>query len=46
MATNLLLDLFDHMEWADARVWEIALPHEAARHDKGLHDILLHLHGV
>ena len=46
MATELLLDLFDHMEWADARVWETVLPHDAAQHDKGLRNLLLHLHGV
>jgi uncharacterized damage-inducible protein DinB len=46
MARELLLDLFDHMEWADARVWETVLPHDAARHDEALRDLLLHLHGV
>ena len=44
--TNLLLDLFDHMHWADARVWEAALRCEPARNDAALRDNLLHLHGV
>ena len=43
---ELLLDLFDHMQWADARVWGVALHHEAARNDAPLRDGLLHLHGV
>ena len=46
MTTHLLLDLFDHMHWADARVWETALQHEAARDDARMRDNLLHLHGV
>ena len=44
--TDLLLDLFDHMQWADARVWDAALRHETARNDVPLRDNLLHLHGV
>jgi uncharacterized damage-inducible protein DinB len=43
---ELLLDLFDHMEWADARVWDAALKLAATRTDETLRAYLLHLHTV
>jgi uncharacterized damage-inducible protein DinB len=46
MTIEMLLDLFDHMQWADARVWEVTLQHDAARTDAVLRNTLLHLHGV
>jgi len=46
ISKELLLDLVNHMEWADARVWETALAHEAARVDPALRDNVLHLHTV
>ena len=46
MTTQLLVDLFDHMEWADARVWQAALKHEVARTDGPLRALLLHTHAV
>lgn len=39
-------DLFDHMEWADARVWDAALAHGAARDDGALRALLMHTHSV
>jgi uncharacterized damage-inducible protein DinB len=35
--------LFDHMEWADAKVWEAVAACEAAADDKVLHDRLYHI---
>lgn len=46
MAKNILRDLFDHMEWADARVWDVALKTPEARGDETLKWLMLHLHGV
>ena len=42
----VLVDLFDHMEWADARVWDVALRIPEARGDETLKRLMLHLHGV
>ena len=39
-------DLFRHMEWADAEVWQAVLACEAARSDETLRALLLHLHVV
>jgi uncharacterized damage-inducible protein DinB len=46
MAKDILRDLFDHMEWADARVWDVALKTPGARGDETLKWLMLHLHGV
>lgn len=46
MTRELLLDLFDHMEWADAQVWSAALPHAPAAADAQLRQYLLHTAGV
>ena len=43
---KMTLDLFDHMEWADARVWDVALKTPEARSDDTLKWLMLHLHGV
>lgn len=43
---DVLRDLIQHMEWADAAVWRAVLTHEGARHDTRLHDLLRHLHSV
>lgn len=37
-------DLYDHMEWADAIVWRAVLGSSAAKDDKRIADLLLHLH--
>jgi len=46
MANGILRDLFDHMEWADARVWDVALKTPEAQGDETLKWLMLHLHGV
>src|SRR5215213_1118638 len=46
LTTDVILDLFDHMEWADAQMWDAALKSEAARADDKLRWLMLHLHGV
>jgi hypothetical protein len=46
MANDILRDLFDHMEWADARVWDVALKTPEARGDETLRWLMLHFHGV
>ena len=46
MAKDILRDLFAHMEWADARVWEAALKTPEAHEDDALKWLMLHLHGV
>jgi uncharacterized damage-inducible protein DinB len=46
MAKDILCDLFDHMEWADARVWDVALKTPEARGDETLKRLMLHFHGV
>jgi uncharacterized damage-inducible protein DinB len=46
MAKDILGDLFDHMEWADARVWDVALKTPEAQGDEALKWLMLHLHGV
>lgn len=43
---RVLVDLFDHMEWADARVWDVALKIPEARDDETLKWLMLHMHGV
>lgn len=39
-----LRELYAHMEWADAKVWSVALRPGKASTDRSLHDKLLHLH--
>ncbi len=39
-------ELFQHMEWADALVWQTALASEAALEDKSMRERLLHTHMV
>jgi uncharacterized damage-inducible protein DinB len=46
MGTDTLLDLFAHMEWADARVWEATMAHGSARGDAALRALILHTHTV
>jgi uncharacterized damage-inducible protein DinB len=46
VTTDVVLDLFDHMEWADASMWDAALKSDAARTDDKLRWLMLHLHGV
>jgi len=41
-----LLDLFDHMEWADATVWDTVAKCAAASSDEPLHRCLAHVHIV
>ena len=43
---ELLLDLFDHTEWADARLWSAILAHDAARADDQIRRLMLHLDSV
>lgn len=39
-------DLFDHMQWADATVWNAVLAFPAATEDAKLQEVLYHLHVV
>lgn len=41
-----LQELFRHMEWADAKVWTVALAHREAAHDDSLRERLYHIHMV
>jgi uncharacterized damage-inducible protein DinB len=41
-----LVDLYRHMEWADAAVWSAVLASEAGRSDVKLRECLYHLHMV
>jgi uncharacterized damage-inducible protein DinB len=41
---NTLIDLYQHMEWADAAVWASVLVSEAAQTDARLQKYLYHLH--
>lgn len=43
---DALEELYRHMEWADATVWQAALAHAPAARDVRLRDLLLHLHTV
>jgi uncharacterized damage-inducible protein DinB len=42
----LYRDLFDHMEWADARIWEAVLKTEHAGDDEAIRAILVHIHSA
>ena len=45
-SVTMLHELFRHMEWADARVWNGVLGSPAARRDSILRDRLFHIHVV
>lgn len=42
----VILDLYRHMEWADAEHWRALLAHGPAREDADLKARMLHLHGA
>lgn len=42
----VILDLYRHMEWADAEHWRAILAHGPAKEDPDLRERLLHLHGA
>jgi len=44
MNVESVLDLYHHMEWADAEVWRAVLGCDEARQDEKLRDSLYHLH--
>jgi uncharacterized damage-inducible protein DinB len=44
LTANALIDLFRHMEWADAAVWRSVFAFEPAKTDSKLKDSLYHLH--
>jgi hypothetical protein len=44
LTLNALIDLFRHMEWADAALWASVLAFEPAKTDGKLKDSLYHLH--
>lgn len=46
MDKTALVDLYRHMEWADATVWSAALARTPAASDARLHDLLYHSHLV
>lgn len=46
MTLKTFIDLFAHMEWADASVWTSALGFEAGRTDPKFRDLMYHLHMV
>lgn len=43
---DVILDLYRHMEWADAEQWRAILAHPPAREDPDLRERLVHLHGA
>lgn len=43
-STALLRDLYAHMEWADALVWNAVMSNDAARADEDILDKLRHIH--
>ncbi len=43
---DVILDLYRHMEWADAEQWRALLAHGPAREDGDLRERLVHLHGA
>ena len=43
---DVLLDLYRHMEWADATVWKASLASSVTQGDEKLRDALYHLHLV
>ena len=46
MNISALTDLYRHMEWADARVWQAAFASAGAQADEKLRDTFYHLHLV
>ena len=44
MTIETLLDLYDHMAWADATVWSVVLNDDRARTDDKLRTLLRHVH--
>ncbi len=46
MVPDLLHELMQHMEWADAAVWNSVLASPRARSDPRIRDCLYHLHAV
>jgi uncharacterized damage-inducible protein DinB len=44
LSRALIRDLFEHMEWADARMWGAVLTTHGAYEDERLRAILAHLH--
>jgi uncharacterized damage-inducible protein DinB len=46
ISPNILRELMQHMEWADACVWRALVANHEAVQDTRLRDLLLHLHGV
>lgn len=46
MNLSSLLDLFDHMAWADAEVWRAVLQSDAACQNAKLRETLLHQHSA
>ncbi len=46
MKITTLIDLYRHMEWADATVWRALLDNQVCRSDPKLKDYLYHLHLV
>ena len=43
-APQLISDLFEHMQWADAVVWKAVVASPAAAADSNVRDRLLHIH--
>jgi len=46
MYLQFLRDLYTHMAWADATVWETVLSSSGVEDDESLQDTLVHLHLV
>jgi uncharacterized damage-inducible protein DinB len=44
--SNHLYDLFVHMQWADATVWQVALKTTGAGNDEKIKSIFFHIHMV
>lgn len=45
-AIKIILQLFEHMEWADALVWRSVLSNSLAENDSTIRERLLHIHVV
>jgi uncharacterized damage-inducible protein DinB len=45
-STRMIRELFQHMEWADALVWRVALSSPVVAGDSVIRDRLLHMHIV
>ncbi|MDX1430612.1 MAG: hypothetical protein R3282_10000, partial [Rhodothermales bacterium] len=44
MHVDMLVELYSHMEWADATVWKVVESSEATLTDENLRKRLFHLH--